>query len=89
MDRGAWQATVLVARVGHNLLTKPSPPLEKGIKTLTLIVCFLLLKRETKKCLTLAAYFFHLETPSPPACYPLTPTPQLLNLSSLEPTSYN
>ena len=49
MDRVAWQATVLVARVRHNLVTKPSPALEKGIKTLTLIVCFLLLlKRERK-----------------------------------------
>ena len=28
MDRGAWQATVHgVARVGHNLATKPPPPL--------------------------------------------------------------
>ena len=27
MDRGAWQATVPgVARVGHNLATKPPPP---------------------------------------------------------------
>ena len=27
MDRGAWQATVHgVARVGHNLATKPPPP---------------------------------------------------------------
>ena len=27
MDRGAWQATVhRVARVGHNLATKPPPP---------------------------------------------------------------
>ena len=27
MDRGAWQATVHgVARVGHNLVTKPPPP---------------------------------------------------------------
>ena len=27
MDRGAWQATVRgVARVGHDLLTKPPPP---------------------------------------------------------------
>ena len=27
MDRGAWQATVCgVARVGHNLATKPPPP---------------------------------------------------------------
>ena len=37
-----------------------------------LVVCFLLpLKRERKKCLTLAAYFLHLETPVLPACYPL------------------
>ena len=28
MNRGAWQATVLgVASVGHNLATKPPPPL--------------------------------------------------------------
>ena len=28
MDRGAWQATVHgVTRVGHNLVTKPPPPL--------------------------------------------------------------
>ena len=41
-------------------------------KTLTL-VCFLLpLKRENKKCLTLAAYFLRLETPGLPACYPFT-----------------
>ena len=27
LDRGAWQATVHgVARVGHNLVTKPPPP---------------------------------------------------------------
>ena len=27
MDRGAWQATVHgVARVGHNIATKPPPP---------------------------------------------------------------
>ena len=27
MDRGAWQATVnSIARVGHNLATKPPPP---------------------------------------------------------------
>ena len=27
MDRGAWQATVHgIARVGHNLATKPPPP---------------------------------------------------------------
>ena len=40
-------------------------------KTLTL-VCFLLpLKRENKKCLTLAAYFLRLETPGFPARYPL------------------
>jgi len=33
MDRGAWQATVhRVARVGHNLATKPpSPPMLKFI----------------------------------------------------------
>ena len=30
MDRGAWQAIVHgVARVGHNLATKPPPPLPK------------------------------------------------------------
>jgi hypothetical protein len=28
MDRGNWQATVLgVARVGHDLITKPPPPM--------------------------------------------------------------
>ena len=28
MDRGTWQATVHgVARVGHNLVTKPPPPM--------------------------------------------------------------
>ena len=38
------------------------------------LVCFLLpLKREIKKCLTLAAYLLHLETPGLPACYPLIP----------------
>ena len=43
-------------------------------KNLTLVVCFLLLlKRERKKCLTLAAYFLHLETPSLPIYYPLVP----------------
>ena len=27
MDRGAWQATVHgVARIGHDLVTKPPPP---------------------------------------------------------------
>ena len=31
MDRGAWQATVHgVARVGHDLLTKPPPPPPKS-----------------------------------------------------------
>ena len=31
MDRGAWQATVHgVARVGHDLVTKPPPWLPKG-----------------------------------------------------------
>ena len=28
-------------------------------------------ERDKKKCLTLAAYFLHLETPVLPACYPL------------------
>ena len=33
MDRGAWQATPLgVARVGHDLVTKPLPPPVKFIK---------------------------------------------------------
>ena len=33
MDRGAWQATVHgVARVGHDLATKPPPPEEMVIK---------------------------------------------------------
>jgi len=41
----------------------------KGGKNVTL-VCFLLpLKRERKKCMTLAASFLHLETPGLPACY--------------------
>ena len=36
------------------------------------LVCFLLLlKREIKKCLTLAAYFLRLETTGLPACFPL------------------
>ena len=43
-------------------------------KTLTLVVCFLLLlKGERKKCLTLAAYFLRLEIPGLPACYQLFP----------------
>ena len=43
------------------------------VKNRTLVVYFLLaLKREIKKCLTLTAYFLHLETPGLPACYPLT-----------------
>ena len=47
----------------------------KGKKNLTLVVCFLLpLKREIKKCLTLAAYLIHLETPGLLACYPLKRT---------------
>ena len=30
MDRGAWQATVhRTARVGHNLATKPPPPMTR------------------------------------------------------------
>ena len=45
----------------------------KGKKNLTLVVCFLLpLKRDIKHCLTLAAYFLCLETPSLLACYPFT-----------------
>ena len=35
--------------------------------------CFLLLLKRERKCLTFAAYFLHLETPSLPACYPLIP----------------
>ena len=32
IDRGAWQATVhVVARVGHDLATKPPPPQRKGL----------------------------------------------------------
>ena len=32
MDRGSWQATVhVVARVGHDLATKPPPPQRKGL----------------------------------------------------------
>jgi len=51
-----------------------------GEKNLT-FVCFLLpLKREIKKCLTLAAYSLCLETPGLPACYFLN----LLILSSQE-----
>ena len=43
---------------------------EGETKSVTL-VCFLLpLKREIKKCLTLAAYFLCLETPGLSACYP-------------------
>ena len=37
MDRGAWKAAVHgVARLGHNLATKPPPPMEKrtGVKNL-------------------------------------------------------
>ena len=31
MDRGAWQATInVVARVGHDLSIKPSPPHSRG-----------------------------------------------------------
>ena len=43
----------------------------EGGKILTLVVCFLLLLKRDKKCLTLAAYFLHLESPGLPACYPL------------------
>ena len=42
----------------------------EGEKTLTL-VCFLLMLKRDKKCLTLAVYFLCLETPGLPACYPL------------------
>ena len=43
----------------------------EGEKNLT--VCLLLiLNREIKKCLTLAAYVLRLETPDLPACYPLS-----------------
>ena len=41
-------------------------------KNLSLVVCFLLPLEREKKRLTLAAYFLRLETPSLPACYPLT-----------------
>ena len=42
-------------------------------KNLTLVICFLLLLKGEikKKCLTLAAYFLHLETPGLSVCYPL------------------
>ena len=41
-------------------------------KTLTLVVCFLLLLKGEKKGLTLATYFLRLETPGLPACYHFT-----------------
>ena len=43
----------------------------EGVKNVAL-VCFLLPLRREKKCLTLAAYFLHVETPDLPACYPLS-----------------
>ena len=42
MDRGAWQATVHgVARVGHDLVTKPPPPEAKEIRCLDKKVWYL------------------------------------------------
>ena len=38
-------------------------------------ISFLLLLKREKKCLTLAAYFLRLETPSLPACYLLREKP--------------
>ena len=36
MDRGAWQTTVHgVARVGHDLVTKPPPPLLSYLQTIS------------------------------------------------------
>ena len=41
MDRGAWQATVHgVARVGHNLVTKPPPPPQEK-KKLSWVVTYI------------------------------------------------
>ena len=41
MDRGAWWATVHgVARVEHNLVTKPPPPPPPPTLSLYLCVCF-------------------------------------------------
>ena len=38
MDRGAWQATVrAIARVRHNLVTKPPPPVQIKLNTHTSI----------------------------------------------------
>ena len=38
MDRGAWQATVHgVARVGHDLATKPPPP--PDLRSITYQLC--------------------------------------------------
>ena len=38
MDRGAWQATVLgVARVRHDLMTKPPPP-KLSHKSLSIVI---------------------------------------------------
>ena len=48
----------------------------EGKKHLTLVVCFFLLLKREKKCLTLAAYFLRLGAPSLPACYPLKPVPE-------------
>ena len=40
MDRGAWQATVHgVAKVGHDLTTKPPPPQEMGFVFLLHLLC--------------------------------------------------
>ena len=36
------------------------------------LVCFLLPRKRDKNVVTLAGYFFHLETPVLPACYPLS-----------------
>jgi len=50
----------------------------EGGKNQTLVVCFLLLLKREKRCLTLAAYFLPWEIPALPACYPLTVCPLLL-----------
>ena len=56
--------------------------IKKGEKNLKL-VCFLLLLKREEKCLTLAAWFLHLETPGLPACYPLKILPCALQKSVL------